>query len=182
MGLRPTVIVTDISPHQDERISPIVGITVHDTEGHNRKGASDLAAIGDVFHSRLASAHVCTDADGHSARYVADERKAWHCGVYNSQTLGVEQIGFASQGRATWRKRWRQLRETARWIAQWSLRWGVPIRKGRASGGYITRPGVVTHAQLGALGGGHWDPGDYPMGYVLWLARAIKAARVGLRR
>lgn len=182
LRLKPKVVVTDISPHQSTReggSGAICAITIHDTESHNRKGASDLAAIGSVFHSREASAHVCTDADGFSGRYVQDERKAWHCGAYNSQTLGIEQIGFATQGRAAWRRRRHQLRETARWIAEWSIKFGIPIRKGRASNGVITKPGVVTHGQLGSLGGGHWDPGDYPMGYVLWLARGFKAARLG---
>jgi NAD kinase len=39
------------------------------------------------------SAHVCTDGDGNSARYVPDAAKAWHCAGFNSQSLGVEQIG-----------------------------------------------------------------------------------------
>lgn len=184
LRLRPKVVVRDYSPHVSARTNGEAGISaivLHDTESHNRKGASDLAAIGAVFHEREASAHVCTDADGFSGRYVKDADKAWHVGAYNSATLGIEQIGFATDGRASWRHRRHQLRETARWIAHWSLKYGIPIRKGAASAGQITKPGVVTHGSLGALGGGHWDPGDYPIGFVLWLARGFKAARLFTR-
>jgi hypothetical protein len=63
----------------------------------SREGASDLQTIGDLFAraSFEASAHVCTYAEGQSARYVPDDRKAWHCVSCNSAALGVEQIGFA---------------------------------------------------------------------------------------
>lgn len=188
-GLRllPRVVVKRSSPSQSARSAEIELIVLHSTESHNRKGASDLQAISDLFATASfeASSHVVVDADGLSARCVPDARKAWTVGALNSASLNVEQIGFAADGRIAWRKRAHQLREVARWIAVWSRRHGVPIRKARlSSGGQILRAGVTTHDYCSKHGAGttHWDPGPYPMGYVLWLARGFKAAQIAARR
>lgn len=180
--LAPNVVTRHYSPNQSERAAvPLNLIVLHDTEGANLPDStSDLVGLGSFFgqSSVQASAHVATDSDGNSGRYVSDRKKAWHCMAYNSFSLGIEQIGFASQSRATWLKDWRQLRETARWIAYWSHRYGIPIRRANVSNGTVTRSGVTRHMDLGAVGGGHSDPGsNYPFNRVLWLARAYKAAR-----
>jgi hypothetical protein len=180
--LAPNVVVRHYSPCQSERAGvPLNLIVLHDTEGANiPDSTADLSGLGDWFGSigAQASSHVATDSDGNSARFVSDRRKAWHCMAYNSASLGIEQLGFASQSRTAWFKNWRQLRETARWIAYWSHRYGIPIRKGAVSGGAVTRAGVLRHMDLGTTGGGHSDPGSaYPFYRVLLLARAYKAAR-----
>jgi N-acetyl-anhydromuramyl-L-alanine amidase AmpD len=149
-------------------------ITLHDTEGANIKGIQDLRGLGTFFDQSLgtdheSSSHVADDAEGNSARFVADSLKAWHCAFYNSVSLGIEQIGFAGQ------KSWpdAQLQETARWIARWAHEYGIPIRQGRVSlDGRIIQSGVVRHSDLGNLGGGHHDPGaNYPFTEVLRIAR-----------
>lgn len=185
--LHPNVVVRHYSPCQSERASvPLDLIVLHDTEGANiPDSVQDLAGLGDFFGSisAQASSHVATDSDGNSARFVSDHKKAWHCAGYNSASLGIEQIGFASTSRSGWFANWRQLRETARWIAYWSTAYGIPIRKGAVSGGVVTRSGVLRHMDLGVIGGGHSDPGsNYPFGRVLLLARAYKAARLARRR
>jgi N-acetyl-anhydromuramyl-L-alanine amidase AmpD len=160
-------------PHSSRHGASLQLIVVHDTEGANLKGVQDLRNLGDVFKSRKVSAHVGTDAEGNSGRYVRDEDKAWHCGFYNSPSLGIEQIGFASQ--RSWPQA--QLDETARWIAYWSFHHGIPIRKGAVSvDGRVLRSGVVRHSDLGALGGGHQDPGaNYPLAAVNVRARHYRA-------
>lgn len=175
--LKPNVVVHRTSPNQSSRggVSPQL-IVIHDTESYNRTGPSDLAAIGALFasSSREASSHVCTDADGNSARFVEDGRKAWHCVYYNSVSLGIEQIGLASQ--TQWPDK--QIKETARWVAEWSIKHNIPIRKGRTVAGRVVLSGVVTHRSLGTAGGGHWDPGyHYPMKKMLRLARHYKKER-----
>lgn len=151
-------------------------IVVHATQSSNRPGIVDLAAIGSWFDTPAsqASSHVCTDAEGKSARYVRDGEKAWHCVNYNRVSLGIEQIGFAES--PTWTEA--QERETARWIARWSVMWGIPIQKGRVhqTGTVsVVRAGVVRHSDLGALGGGHADPGrGYDLHEVLEMARAYR--------
>lgn len=146
-------------------------IVVHATQGANVKGVSDLKGLGDWFDNPAAqaSSHVATDAEGHSARFVADELKAWHVAFFNSVSLGIEQVGFAEQ------KAWpdAQLQETARWVGRWAHAYGIPIRQGRVSlDGRIIKSGVVRHSDLGNLGGGHHDPGsDYPFAEVLRIGR-----------
>lgn len=178
----PKVTVKKESPNQSTRTANIGIIVLHSTESHNRKGASDLEAIAGFFgsSSAQASSHVVTDNDGHSARCVPDERKAWTVGNLNSISLNLEQIGFAAQGRKEWREKEAHLHEVARWIAYWSRKHDIPIRKAvLSSSGAIVRKGVTTHAYCSSHGAGtsHWDPGEYPMGYVLWLARGYRKAQ-----
>lgn len=171
----PHVVVRNISRFQSSRngTKPQL-IVIHATESENRPGSDDEASIGSWFNNPSAqvSAHVCTDADGFSGRYVTDDRKAWHCARYNSVSLGIEQIGHTAQ--ASWTRD--EIRETARWVARWNLAYGIPIRKGQVSGGSVVRSGVVTHHDLGALGGNHGDPGGaYPMQGLLSLAKFYRS-------
>jgi hypothetical protein len=173
---KPNVVVrNDVACQSDRAGAPVHLIVLHDTEGGNVPHSSrDLQGLGEFFDrlSTQASSHVAVDADGNSARYVPDHRKAWTQVAYNSIGLSVEQIGFASED---WKGKDKepQLRETARWIAKWSKRHGIPIRRGKvASDGRVLRTGVVEHRELGALGGGHHDVNEnFPMDKVLRWAR-----------
>lgn len=181
--LHPNVVDRHKSPNQSDRDGvPLNLIVLHDTEGTNLpKSTADLKGLGDFFgqSETEASSHVATDGDGNSARFVSDTRKAWHCAGYNSASLGIEQIGFASQSK--WPRA--QLLETARWIAYWSIEHGIPIRRGAVSNGSVTKSGVLRHMDLGSVGGGHVDPGaNFPFNKTLRLARAIKLARRLRRR
>lgn len=171
---KPSVVLTRISPNRSARSGPIQLIVLHSTESDNIEASdADLAGVAGWFANPASqvSAHVITDADGHSARCVADAEKAWHVAAYNSAALGIEQIGRASQ--SVWGSS--ELMETARWIALWSRRHEIPIQHGAVSGGTVTRPGVVTHADLGAAGGGHTDPGSaYPLHAVLEQAKHFR--------
>jgi len=170
---KPKVVYENISPNQSSRggEKPRL-IVIHDTESPERKGKGDLIAVTDYL-ARLgvyASTHVVTDGDGLSARSVKDGDKAWHCASYNGISLGIEQIGYASRDKEDWPDR--QLKETARWVAKWSKKYGIPIE--HISN--LSKSGVVTHAQLGAAGGGHHDPGPgYPMRRMLRFAREFRA-------
>jgi N-acetyl-anhydromuramyl-L-alanine amidase AmpD len=166
LRIYPRVVVNHPSPNHSNRTARIDGAVVHSSEGKNRPGVSDLVGLGDWFGERKAeaSSHVGTDADGTSARFVPDALKAWHVVSYNSRKLGVEQVGFASQGK--WARA--ELLETARWLALWSRRHGFPLVES-------TERGVCRHSDLGAAGGGHHDPGpNYPLGFVLKWARRFR--------
>ncbi len=163
----PRVVIRKDVRNQSARAGSIDRIVIHSTESHNRPGSGDIQAIVSWFDnpSAQASSHVIVDAEGQSARIVDDEKKAWTQAQYNSRALSIEQIGFAAQ------KSWplEQYRETARWVAYWSLKWGVPIDATH----------VVTHASLGAAGGGHHDPGP---GYdMAKLRRIAKRRAVAMR-
>lgn len=178
----PEVVAKQLSPNVSARGASPRLIVLHSTESHNREGASDIQAILALFarSATQASSHIVVDADGTSGRSVKDALKAWTQGNLNPWCLSIEQIGFAAQGRRSWRECDRELHETARWIALWSRRHGIPIQKAKLTGGgSIVRPGVTTHWYLSKHGAGtdHWDPGDYPMGYVLWLARGYRRAQ-----
>jgi hypothetical protein len=177
LRLAPDVVVRDHSPMYSSRGTSITGVIIHATVSHNiMRAASDLAAIGSVFHHEEASAHVCTDADSTSARYVNDAQKAWAVCAYNSSTLSIEQISMSTESEKTWLGPWLpEVIETARWVARWSIKYRIPIKRGKIVGGKVI--GVMTHKELGAAGGGHVDPGPgYPMGRLLFLAKGIKAA------
>jgi N-acetyl-anhydromuramyl-L-alanine amidase AmpD len=170
----PNVVYRRRSPNQSARTAPVSIIVLHSTESSEVSHSSaDLQGIANYFGSTSAqvSAHVITDADGNSARCVSDPGKAWACVSFNSASLNIEQIGHAAQ--TSWPAS--QLDETARWIARWHRKHGIPIQRGAVSGVSVTKPGVVTHAQLGSAGGGHTDPGShYPVDDVL--KRAVKFA------
>jgi N-acetyl-anhydromuramyl-L-alanine amidase AmpD len=165
--MTPRPEVRHLSRNQSSRngVKPLL-IVLHSTESRNQPGLSDLRAIGNWFDTASAqvSAHTCNDAQGNDARYVPDSRKAWACAGYNSLSLNHEQIGAAAQ--TQWPEA--QLRNTADWIAYWSKLHGIPIQRGRVGNGQVIKPGVVMHSELGAIGGGHHDPGPaYPIDQVL---------------
>lgn len=171
----PAVHVRRRSPNQSSRngVKPRL-IVPHSTEGTNVKGDADLIGLGSFFASPAVevSSQVATDADGHSARYVEDAEKAWHCAAYNSLALGIEQVGRAAQ--TSWSDA--QVDETARWVAFWSHKFGIPIQRAKVSGGKVVKAGVIMHSELGALGGGHHDPGtSYPIEKLLVRAKHFKA-------
>lgn len=160
---RPKQQVVRNVRNQSARSGPIRLIVLHDTEGANIRGVSDLVGLGDWFDNpgAQASSHIAVDAEGNTGRYVPDDRKAWHSASFNSMSLGIEQVGFASQ------KDWpeAQLRKVAKWIAYWHKEYGIPIR-------HSTSHGVCRHSDLGVAGGGHHDPGPaYDLGRVLKMAR-----------
>jgi hypothetical protein len=167
-------VVRHVRNHSSRNGAKPVLIVLHSTEGLNVDGLSDLKGLGDWFDNPAAeaSAHVATDAEGNSARYVDDSLKAWSCVFYNSVSLNIEQVGFATQ--FGWPDA--QLQETARWVARWSIKYGIPIRQGHVSlDGRIIESGVVQHSDLGNLGGGHHDCGvHYPASEVRRIARGYK--------
>lgn len=176
----PKVVYKRQTPNCSARTMGIGLIVLHSTESSQvMQSESDLRGITDFLcrSSVQASAHVVVDGDGHSARICRDRLKAWHVGNLNSPALGIEQIGRAAQGVRAWLSLEKELHETARWIALMSIVHRVPIQTARlTSGGSIIAKGVTTHRYCSEHGAGtdHWDPGDYPMGKVLWLARGYK--------
>lgn len=175
MRIEPDVVIRENVCNQSSRhgVDPCL-IVVHSTESSNiPDSARDLRAIADWFDnpSAQASSHVVVDSDGQSARLVPDTRKAWTQAYYNPWCLSIEMIGRAAQTR--WAHA--EVEEAARWIAMWHERHGIPIRKGAVSvDGRILRTGVVRHADLGRLGGGHSDPGaSFPLAECHTIARSI---------
>lgn len=169
----PDVRVRIASPNYSHRTTGIHGIVIHAAVMHNVPGVKDLASLGNYFHhsSSEVSSHSACDNGGHSARFVVDHLKAWHCAGFNSQMLGLEQI-IPGDGREITQALYE---EAARWCALWSREHGIPLQRGIVRGARIVRPGVFSHKQLGSVGGGHVDPGPhYSMDHVIKLARRYK--------
>lgn len=169
--VNPNVRVRKQSPNISSRRGANISlIVVHATAGHNRPGVTDLISLGDWFGKTASqvSAHVASDNEGNSARFVADTDKAWHCCSFNSVSLGIEQVAPGDGTEITADL----YRETARWIARWSKIHRIPIRRGAVSqSGAVLRSGVLRHSDLGTAGGNHDDPGrGYDEAHLLRLA------------
>lgn len=136
-------------------------IVLHTTEGI--LNAQDLPGF---FRRVQADAHLAVDAQADAVHMVSDRQKAWHVAGYNPSSLGIEQCGFASWNERQWIHgfHWGLLRVAAA-LSNWSAQWGIPLK-------HSVNHGVCYHRDLGAAGGGHWDPGyHYPLKYVLRLAK-----------
>lgn len=130
-------------------------IVLHDSEIAN--GPSDLRTLHDALESQGLSVHAGNDGKGNCVRFVDDKYECFHVEAYNPQSLGLEQIGFATQ--TSWPNA--QTDNAAQWIAYWAEKFGIPIIHS------ITH-GVCRHMDLGESGGGHHDPGPgYPFNEVL---------------
>lgn len=164
--------------NQSDRTDAIKLLVIHTAEYPNKEGIDDLKWIADFFDqtSTQASSTIATDGQGNTVRLMSDSAKPWTQASYNSQSLSVENIGYASTTKEEWFKKYHaQLAENARWIAYWSVKHDIPIRRAWTRLGGVQRTGVATHKQLGSHGGGHGDPGSgYPIRYVMKLARYYK--------
>ena len=72
---------------------PVVGSTVviHSTRSGTSMNPSEFAGTLNYFATRgNPSSHWVISRQGHAARVVADTRQAWHAGVDNDNTWGIE--------------------------------------------------------------------------------------------
>lgn len=167
---------THITSHQSSREGArIHGLVLHTTQGHDAllgRPPADLVELAQVFDGEEASAHLGVDEKGAFGRYVPDEAAAWAVCAYNTMTLSLEQIGYAEFSEAEWFARHEQLKGAAIFLQYGHERYGVPLEKGKVSGGAIVAEGVFQHKDLGIMGSGHVDCGPgYPEGYVILLAQ-----------
>ncbi len=144
---------------------------------HTAEGARTYQDLGAFFarSSTQASSHVgADDTLGTVGEYVHAGDKAWTVASYNPVSVNCELCGFAAWTTDTWRhEHENMLRNCAAWIAEESRRYGIPIRKLTPAEAQGSGRGVCAHADLGAAGGGHTDPGaGFPWDHVLEMARA----------
>jgi hypothetical protein len=165
--------VRHASPNYSSRLGARITLfVVHATAGHNRPGVVDLISLGNWFGNPASqvSSHSASDNEGHSARFVHNNEKAWHVAAFNRMAYGHEQV-IPGNGTEITKA---LLHETSRWLAWVSLVEGVPLRKAKVDTrtGVVLRSGVIRHSELGLLGGGHADPGPgYNLGWVIRHAR-----------
>ncbi len=124
-------------------------IVLHDCEG-GYEGAVEWFATS---RSKV-SAHLVIREDGDEATQMVDlADNAWHACAFNQRSIGVEMSGFASRGFGG-----PLLASATRICAYLCHHLQIPVRHARAGVG----PGIASHHDLGAPGGGHHDPSVDP--------------------
>lgn len=112
--------------------------------------------------STQASANYIIDGDGHCIYAVPESDKAWAQAGYNSASAcAIEVVNTGSEAvyiRAA------GLHQLATVVHDCAARWHIPLRLAAVSGGRVLRSGVLSHYQLGALGGGHVDIHNFGAG------------------
>ncbi len=149
---------------------------VHVTVSRNVPGMTDINGLCSFFQRVKASPTWTVDNEANSSENVPLGRVPWTQAFYNRQSCSIEFVGSTGrpgEGDAQWTDA--QYREGARLMAGCFKRAGVPVRRGAVSdGGAILKTGVITHQELGRLGGGHSDPGPaFAMDRFMELLRAF---------
>ena len=157
------------SPNYSSRGSGVRLIVVHTAEG-----ALTYQSLGNFFASSSSgvSSHTgIDDTPGTVGEYVRREHKAWTQANANPYSVATELCAFASWDAATWRAHPVMLENCAQWIAEEAAAYSIPIRKLSAAEAQGGAAGVCGHVDLGASGGGHWDPGPaFPWSDVISMA------------
>jgi hypothetical protein len=134
---------------------------VHVTVSPNVFGIKDVAGLCGYFAGQKLSATWIVDNEGNSAENQPLGITPWTQAFYNTYSCSIEFVGYTGrpgQGASSWTDV--QYREGARLMAQCFKKAGVPVQRAIVTaGGHIQRAGVITHQELGILGGGHSDPG-----------------------
>jgi hypothetical protein len=141
---------------------------------HTAEGATTIESLGAFFADPASgvSSHVGIDDTPNTVgEYVRRDYKAWTAANANPVAVQAELCAFAAWDTATWNTHMPMLANCAAWIAEEAAHYDIPIRKLTPAQAQAGGPGVCQHADLGALGGGHWDCGPgFPIDQVLLMA------------
>jgi hypothetical protein len=148
-------------------------VVVHTAEGPSGPGAyQELGAFFANPSSGVSSHTGIDDTPGVIGEYTAPGVKAWTQGNANPYSVATELCGFAAWSYDEW---WRDhavmLENCAAWIGEECDRFGIPCRRLSAAEAQGGAAGMCGHVDLGAAGGGHWDPGPgFPWADVMEMA------------
>jgi hypothetical protein len=141
---------------------------------HTAEGARNYRDLGAFFanpSSGVSSQVGIDDTPGEVGEYVRPEHKAWTQANANPFSDSAELCAFAAWDAAEWSRHPVMLQNTAAWVGEECARFGIPIRRLSAAQAQGGEAGVCQHADLGAMGGSHWDCGPaFPMDDVLDMA------------
>lgn len=159
------------------RVRTVDLIVVHDMEYPERFTAAE--DVAQMFHTtdRVASAHVCIDADS-IVPCVQEGDVAYHAPGANSNGLGIEHAGYALQRRDEWADPFSsaELQLSAHLAAHWAEKYRIPVEFLGAADLARPRPrGFTTHhaVSLAYRKSTHTDPGPgFPMDLYLEMVRA----------
>jgi N-acetyl-anhydromuramyl-L-alanine amidase AmpD len=137
------------SPNFSVRDARVDLLVLHSMEGSY---AGSIAWFAE--RESNVSAHFCLRADGLECTqmvHLAD--KAWHVCAFNSRAVGLEMEGYEAKGFSD-----ALVSAAAEIFAYLGAHLQIPVRHARSGVG----PGVCSHFDLGAAGGGHHDPSIDP--------------------
>ena len=155
------------SPNYSSRAGTRVRlVVVHTAEGS--RNFRDLGAYFANPASQVSSQTGIDDTPGQIGEYVTRDAKPWTQGNANPYSTSTELCAFAKWDPAEWSRHPVMLDNCAQWIAEECAYFGIPAVKLSAAQAQGGAAGVCGHVDLGAAGGGHWDPGpDFPWATVL---------------
>ena len=139
---------------------------------HTAEGALTYQALGNFFASSSSGVSSHTGIDDRPnvvGEYVRRDSKAWTAANANPYAVQTELCAFASWTRSTWLGHPTMLNNCAAWLREECAAFGIPwVRLTAAQAQDGRSSGICGHVDLGAGGGGHWDPGpDFPWDVVL---------------
>jgi hypothetical protein len=142
---------------------------------HTAEGSTSIASLGAWFQNPASgvSSHVGIDDTPNTiGEYVRRDYKAWTQADANPWSISAELCAFAAWTPAEWQAHPQMLANTAAWIAEEAAHFAIPIvALDPAQAQNPDYMGVCQHADLGSMGGGHWDCGDsFPIVQVLAMA------------
>lgn len=154
-------------------------ILLHETVSRNVAGWSDVAGIWSFF-DRLAtgaSATYIVDREGHCIYAVREVDKPWTQAGANRFSIGIEVVNSASRAYDRNYIDGPGLSKLATIVSDAAKRWGIPLQVGKVVNCVPVRKGILTHAMLGACGGGHVDIAPFPegLGQVITAAKKVRA-------
>jgi N-acetyl-anhydromuramyl-L-alanine amidase AmpD len=138
---------------------------------HDCEGSYESAVRWFETSASKVSAHYVIREDGDEATQMVElSDNAWHACAFNRRSVGIEMGGLASRGFGA-----PLLTTAARMVAYLCHHLQIPVRHARAGVG----PGIASHHDLGAAGGGHHDPSDDPAFMEKFLAMVDAEYRQG---
>lgn len=89
-------IISDPSPHFDDRTLPISLVVLHYTHVPSFDGALDILTGRNVVENGRVSAHYAISKQGQIYSLVPEDKRAWHAGV--GRYGGIDDVNSASIG------------------------------------------------------------------------------------
>lgn len=157
-------------------------IVLHSMESQEKPGTARNVAkwFGGPIPPR-ASAHYCID-NAEIVRCLRDEDIGWHAPGANSNGIGIEHAGRASQTTVEWSDAYSRsmLALSVELCARLCLKWGIPAKLVTMEGLLRKERGITIHAAVSKAfkKSTHTDPGPgFPL---TWYIKEVERIKSGL--
>jgi N-acetyl-anhydromuramyl-L-alanine amidase AmpD len=156
-------------------------VVMHTMEIAERPDAAEICARWFETEVSRVSAHYCVDANS-VIQCVRENDIAWHARGGNTNSIGVELAGFASQTTRDWMDPYSAavLARAAALVADVCRRRRIPVRWLVASDLVAGRRGLTGHSEVSRAfrKSDHWDPGDgFPVETFVDSVRVLQQAQ-----